>query len=160
MTLRRAAVAAAALGAALAWAQPKTAPAPAPAAKAKPATQPMKGRVKEGQYELVRENDLTEVPGVPPNAQKGREKREVCLTKADIERGVEPSPGCSVKKVSESKAAVAIAMACTDGTTTDLAMAFKPGGYTSDITSRGLQDGKPFTSRFHSEAKYLGPCKK
>ena len=31
-------------------------------------------------------------------------------------------------------------------------------GYGTEMKTTGKQDGKPFTSIFRSQAKYLGPC--
>ena len=138
-------------------------PAQKPGAEpAKPAAaagaQPLKGRVKEGLYEVVREHEITGIPGIPKEAQKGSERRTHCMKKDDIERAVQPGQGCSVKGVKQSPTKVSIAMACADGTTTDLDMTFNPAGYTTDMRTKGMQDGKPFTSRFRSTAKFLGAC--
>ena len=172
MMPRRLLLAAALAGTAVAWAQPKPAapaapPAPAgakaaPAAPAAPvpgtAPQPLKGRIKEGLYELTRTIDLSGVSGVPAKDQKGSETRRQCLGKADLEQPMQAGPGCAVKSTKESPAAVEILMQCSDGTATDMRMTFDAAGYGSEMKTTGQQDGKPFVSLFRMKAKYVGPC--
>ena len=121
---------------------------------------PLKGKVKEGLYEMKTEHDLSGVPGVPKEAQKGAETRQVCMTKQDTEKGIQAGKGCAVKSAKESAAGAQVRMECQDGTVTDMTIAVGGSGYTTEMKTTGKQDGKAFSSTFRSQAKYLGPCAK
>ena len=118
-----------------------------------------KGKVKEGLYEMKTEHDMSGVPGIPKEAQKGSQTRQRCISKEEIERGMQAGKDCQVKSLKDAGATSMLRMECIDGTATDMKMTFAPGGYTSEMTTSGKQDGKPFRSVFRSTAKYLGACK-
>lgn len=118
-----------------------------------------KGRVKAGLYEVVNEYDLTAVPEVPKEQAKGSEKRRRCMSEQDVARGVQPGKECEVRSYSATDAAAAMVMACKDGTTTELKYSFSAAGFASEARTTGKQqDGKPFTSLFRTQARYLGAC--
>jgi hypothetical protein len=117
-----------------------------------------KGKVKEGLYEVKSEADLSGVPGIPKEAAKRSETRQRCLTKQDVERGIEAGKDCEVKSYKPSAGGANIVMACKDGSSTDMKFAFGGNTFKSEMRTTGTQEGKSFVSVFRSEAKYVGPC--
>lgn len=117
-----------------------------------------KGKVKEGLYEVKSEADLTGVPGIPKEAAKRSETKQRCLTRQDVDRGIEAGRDCEVKSYKPSAAEASIVMACKDGSSTDMKFAFGGNTFTSEMRTTGTQEGKSFVSVFRSEAKHIGPC--
>jgi hypothetical protein len=117
-----------------------------------------KGKVVEGLYEVKSEIDLTGVPGVPREQQKSSESRNRCVTRQEIEQGVSAGGDCSVTKYTESAGGARILMACKDGKASDMKFTFSPEGFTSETSTTGKEDGKPFVSVFRTHARRLGPC--
>lgn len=117
-----------------------------------------KGKVKEGLYEVKSEADLSGVPGIPKEAAKRSETRQRCLTKQDVERGIEAGKDCEVKSYKPSAGGANIVMACKDGSSTDMKFAFGGNTFKSEMRTTGTQEGKSFVSVFRSEAKHVGPC--
>ena len=117
-----------------------------------------KGKVKEGLYEVKSEADLSGVPGIPKEAAKRSETRQRCLTKQDVERGIEAGKDCEVKSYKPSAGGANIVMACKDGSSTDMKFAFGGNTFKSEMRTTGKQEGKSFVSVFRSEAKHIGPC--
>jgi hypothetical protein len=117
-----------------------------------------KGKVKEGLYEVRSDADLSGVPGIPKEAAKRSETRQRCLTRQDVERGVEAGKECEVKSYKPSATAASVVMQCKDGSVTDMKFAFGSGTFSSEARTSGEQDGKAFVSVFRSEAKHIGPC--
>lgn len=131
----------------------------APAAWSQDMKDAFKGRMKEGLYQIRSDADLTAVPGMPKESARRSETRETCVTKADLERGIQAAKDCKVKSYKAEGKTVRFSSECTDGSRTDMRMTFSESGFVSETTSRGTHEGKPFVSRFRSEAKLLGPCK-
>ena len=142
----------AAVGAALA------ALAAADAAAQQSAKDVFKGKVREGYYEVRSETDLTGVPGLPKEQTKSSETRKRCVTKQEVERGVEPGKDCQVKSFKEAPGATNVVMACKDGSVTDMKFTFGGDTFNSEMRITGTQDGKPFVSVFRSQAKHVGAC--
>lgn len=117
-----------------------------------------KGKVKEGLYEVKSEADLSGVPGIPKEAAKRSETRQRCITKQDVERGIEAGKDCEVKSYKPSAGGANIVMACKDGSSTDMKFAFGGNTFKSEMRTTGTQEGKSFVSVFRSEAKHVGPC--
>lgn len=117
-----------------------------------------KGKVKEGLYEVKSEADLSGVPGIPKEAAKRSETRQRCLTKQDVERGIEAGKDCEVKSYKPSAGGADIVMTCKDGSSTDMKFAFGGNTFKSEMRTTGTQEGKSFVSVFRSEAKHVGPC--
>ena len=117
-----------------------------------------KGKVKEGLYEVKSEADLSGVPGIPKEAARRSETRQRCLTKQDVERGIEAGKDCEVKSYKPSAGGANIVMACKDGSSTDMKFAFGGNTFKSEMRTTGTQEGKSFVSVFRSEAKHVGPC--
>jgi hypothetical protein len=151
----RCALALACLASSFALAQAPT-PAPAPGA----GFAPFKGKMKEGLYELKSDHDMSGVPGVPKEHQKGSETKQRCMSKAEIERGINPGKGCKIASSKESGNDASVRMECQDGSVTEMSLTLNPNGYGSEMKATGKQDGKSFTSIFRSQARYLGPCPK
>ena len=130
-----------------------------PAASAPQTTKDLfKGKVKEGLYEVKTEADLSGVPGIPKEAAKRLETKQRCLTKQDVDRGIEAGKDCEVKAYKQSAGGANIVMACKDGSSTDMKFAFRGGNFTSEMRTTGKQEGKSFVSVFRSEARHIGPC--
>ena len=130
-----------------------------PAAAAPQTTQDLfKGKVKEGLYEVKSETDLSGVPGIPREAAKRSETRQRCLTKQDVDRGIEAGKDCEVKSYKPSAGGASIVMACKDGSSTDMKYAFAGNTLKSEMRTTGTQEGKSFVSMFRSEATRIGPC--
>jgi hypothetical protein len=121
---------------------------------------PLKGKVKEGLYEMKTDHDLTGVPGVPKEAAKGSETRQVCMTKQDTDKGIQAGKDCAIKSAKEGGGGAQVRMECKDGSVTDMNIAVTGSGYTTEMKTTGKQDGKAFSSHFKSTARYLGPCPK
>jgi hypothetical protein len=117
-----------------------------------------KGKVKEGLYEVKSEADLSGVPGIPKEAAKRSETKQRCLTRQDVDRGIEAGRDCEVRNYRESPGGANLVMACKDGSSTDMKFAFGGGTFTSEMRTTGKQEGKSFVSVFRSEAKHIGPC--
>ena len=117
-----------------------------------------KGKVKEGLYEVKSEADLSGVPGIPREAAQRSETKQRCLTRKDVDRGIEAGKDCEVKNYTESPGGANLVMACKDGSSTDMKFAFGGNTFTSEMRTTGKQEGKSFVSVFRSEAKHLGPC--
>lgn len=117
-----------------------------------------KGKVREGLYEVKSEADLTGVPGIPKEAAKRSETKQRCLTRQDVDRGIEAGKDCEVKSYKPSAAGASIVMACKDGSSTDMKFAFGGDTFKSETRTTGTQEGKSFVSVFRSEAKLIGPC--
>lgn len=133
--------------------------AAAPAAAAPQTSKDLfKGKVKEGLYEVKSEADLSGVPGIPKEAAKRSETKQRCLTKQDVDRGVEAGKDCEVKHYKPSAEGANLVMACKDGSSTDMKFAFGGNTFKSEMRTTGTQEGKTFVSVFRSEAKHLGPC--
>lgn len=152
-TRARLAIAAFGLAAAVAAAQ---APAPAPAPGEGFA--PFKGKVKDGLYEMKTDHDMSGVPGVPKEHQKGSETKQRCVSKEELDRGIRAGRGCKVTSSKDSGNTATIRMECQDGAVTEMNLALNPGGYSTEMKTTGKQDGKAFSSTFRSAARYLGPC--
>ena len=119
-----------------------------------------KGKVREGLYELRNEADLSAVPGLPKEAAKKTEVRQVCLGKADIERGAEPGPDCRVTSYRPGDRAAHVVMECKDGTKTDMKYSFAADGFSSEFRTTGKEAGKDFTAIYRRQARYVGACPK
>ena len=117
-----------------------------------------KGKVREGLYEVKSEADLTGVPGMAKEAAKPSETKRRCMTRQEIERGVEAGKDCSVTSYKESPGAATIAMKCKDGSATDMKFTFGADTFTSELRTSGKDEGKPFVSIFRTSAKYVGAC--
>ena len=117
-----------------------------------------KGKVKEGLYEVKSEADLSGVPGIPKEAAKRSETKQRCLTRQDVDRGIEAGKDCEVKEYKPSASGANLVMACKDGSSTDMKFAFGGDGFKSEMRTTGTQEGKSFVSVFRSEAKHIGPC--
>ena len=118
-----------------------------------------KGKVREGLYEVKSEADLSGVPGLPKEQQAKRsETRQRCMSKAEIDRGVEAGKDCSVASYKSSANAANIVMNCKDGSTTDMKFTFAADAFTSELKTAGKDEGKPFVSIFRTNAKYVGAC--
>lgn len=118
----------------------------------------LKGKMREGLYEVKSDVDLSGVPGIPKEAATRSETRQRCLGKKDIERGVEPGKDCKVKSSKGTETGAVVVMECRDGSVTEARFSFAPAGFVSEMRTSGKQDGKPFVSVFRSQAKYLGAC--
>lgn len=117
-----------------------------------------KGKVREGLYEVKGEADLTGVPGIAKDAARTSETRKRCMTKAEIERGVEAGKDCTVTSYKDSGSAANIVMTCKDGASTEMKFTFAADAFTSELRTAGKDDGKPFVSIFKTSAKYVGAC--
>lgn len=117
-----------------------------------------RGKVKEGLYEVKSEADLSGVPGIPKEASKRAETRQRCLTRQDVDRGIEAGKDCEVKSYRQSASEASLVMQCSDGTSTDMKFAFNAGTFKSEMKTAGKHEGKAFVSLFRSEAKHIGPC--
>lgn len=130
-----------------------------PAAAAPQTTKDLfKGKVKEGLYEVKSEADLSGVPGIPKEAAKRSETKQRCLTKQDVDRGIEAGKDCEVKSYKPSPGGANIVMACKDGSSTGMKFVFGGNTFKSEMRTTGTQEGKSFVSVFRSEAKHIGPC--
>ena len=132
--------------------------APAPAPVPGEGFAPFKGKVKEGLYELKTDHDMSGVPGVPKEHQKGSETKQRCVSQEELDRGIRAGRGCKVASSKESGGTATVRMECQDGTVTDMNLALNSGGYSTELKTTGKQDGKAFSSTFRSNARYLGPC--
>ena len=133
--------------------------AAAPAAAAPQSARDLfKGKVKEGLYEVKSEADLSGVPGIPKEAAKRSETKQRCLTKQDVDRGIDGGNDCEVKSYKPAAGGANIVMACKDGSSTDMKFAFGGNTFKSEMRTTGTQEGKSFVSVFRSEAKHVGPC--
>ena len=110
-----------------------------------------KGKVKEGLYEVKSEADLSGVPGIPKEAAKRSETKQRCLTRQDIDRGIEAGKDCEVKDYRQSAGGANIVMACKDGSSTDMKFAFGGDTFSSETRTTGTHEGKSFVSLFRSE---------
>ena len=117
-----------------------------------------KGKVKEGLYEVKSEADLSGVPGIPKEQMKSSETRRRCVTRQEVERGVEPGKDCKVKSYKESGPGTTVVMECQDGAVTEMKFAFAGDGFSSEMRTQGTDNGKPFVSVFRSQAKHVGAC--
>lgn len=169
--MRRAALFAAMCAAALTAAaqQPPSPPSPptkpAPPAKAIPAKpanpqarDAFKGRLEPGLYEVTVEADMSQIPGVPKEKARQSQKVHQCMTREDIDRGMQDDPNCPMKAFAAAGDRISVSAACKDGNAVDSKLTFVPGGYTVDIQVRGKEAGKPFTFTQKVTSKRVGPC--
>ena len=157
--------AAALLASGAAWSQAKDAKArDAKPQDAKPASDatftPFKGKLKDGLYEIKTDHDMTGVPGIPKEHAIGSETKQKCVSREELDRGVRAGKGCKIASANESGNNATVRMECQDGAVTEMKMALTTGGYTTVMNTSGKQDGKPFSSSFKAQTRYLGPCPK
>jgi hypothetical protein len=128
-------------------------------AKAAPSPKDLfQGKIREGQYEVASEADLTGVPGIAKEAARPSEVKRRCMRKEEVARGVEPGKDCQVKTFKDSGSSAQVVMACKDGSSSDMKFTFGKDSFASDIKTTGVDEGKPFTSIFKTKATYIGPC--
>ena len=144
--------------------QPPAKPAPAAKAPAAPAANfqgkdAFKGRLKPGLYEMVVESDMSNMPGFPKDKAKQTEKRQQCITQADVDRGIENDPNCPTTAYAVSGNQISMSAACKDGAKLESKMVFSSTGYTAEMKVSGKQEGKDVGSTHKMTTKYVGPCK-
>jgi hypothetical protein len=119
----------------------------------------MKSQVKPGLYEQKTMADLTQMPGVPKGQEKNVETKQRCITQAEVDKGIQVAPGCTLKNQNVTGTTVEFTSTCRDGATHEMKIATNAGGFTADMKMAGNRDGTPFAMTLHSESRYLGPCK-
>ena len=126
-----------------------------------------KGKVKEGMYEYKMEMDMGQVPGMPPGMGKQTHTSQHCVTKQDIEKGMNKGrdgkapENCEVKNFKMSGNTASYTMVCKGGPdmTADNVITFRDGGYSMDMKMAMTREGQVMNMKQHMEGKYLGPCK-
>lgn len=115
--------------------------------------------IKPGLYKQTAVHEMKGM-GVPKEQEKGTETIERCVTKAEVDKGLEMRGDCTVKKEEVTASAIHMVAQCKDGSMNEVRMAQMPGGYNMEMKSAGKgPDGKPFSMNMKLEAKYIGPCK-
>ena len=121
----------------------------------------MKGRMKEGLYEVKME---MEMPGMPAGMGKQSMTMQNCVTAKDIETGAiarpkEQKPGdCELKDFKMSGSTATYTTVCKD-MTADTKMTFRDGGYTMDTKVAMKQGDQTMNMTQKMEGRYVGPCK-
>ena len=117
-----------------------------------------KGKLKPGLYEMIVETDMTGMPGVPNDKAENTEKRQKCITQAEIDKGIEDDPNCPATSYSASGNTINIASTCKDGARLDMKMVMGSNGYTAEMKVNAKHEGKSFGSTHKMTTKYIGPC--
>lgn len=118
----------------------------------------LKGKVREGYYDVRNDSDLSNVPSIPKEQAKSSSTRKVCWTRKELDRGVTTAQGCSIRSFKPAANGATMVSACKDGSTTEMKWAFSPAGYTADMKTVNQEGGKTITTSFRTEAKFIGPC--
>ena len=125
----------------------------------------LKGKMKEGLYEVKME---MEMPGMPAGMGKQSMTMQNCVTAKDIEQGqVGKAPNqapsdCEVKDFKMSGNTATYKTVCKGQTqmTADTSMTFRGDGYTMNTKVAMNQGGQTMNMTQKMEGRYLGPCKK
>ena len=121
----------------------------------------MKGKMKEGNYEVKME---MEMPGMPQGMGKQAMTFQNCVSNKDIEAGqvgkADPkmAKDCEMKDFKMSGNTASYKMVCKGANpmTADTTINFRNDGYTM-VMNTAMQG---MTMKQTMDARYLGPCKK
>lgn len=127
--------------------------------------QDMKGKMKEGLYEVKLD---MEMPGMPAGMGKQSMTMQNCVTAKDLESGrigqrPDEKPGdCEVKDFKMSGNTATYKTVCKGQTqmTADTSMTFRGDGYTMNTKVAMNQGGQVMNMTQKMEGRYIGPCKK
>ena len=125
----------------------------------------LKGKMKEGLYEVKME---MEMPGMPAGMGKQSMTMQNCVTSKDIESGQvgkrpDEKPGnCEVKDFKMSGNTATYKTVCKGDMqmTADTHMTFRDNGYVMNTKVAMNQGGQTMNMTQKMEGRYLGACKK
>lgn len=129
----------------------------------------LKGKMKEGQYEIKMESEMSGMPGMPAGMGKQATTMQHCVTAKDIEGGKVGRPpekdgksDCEVKNFRMSGNTASYQMVCRGDMpmTGDTTMTFTDSGYTMNTKMAMNHGGQAMHVTQKMEGRYLGPCKK
>lgn len=126
---------------------------------------PLKGRIKEGRYEVRTETDMGNVPGVAPGAPRQVSTVPSCLKAQEIERGgftlgrKAMDPLCKVRDFRMAGDSATYSMACED-LESEVRLTLVADGYEMELKTTSIEDkGRSrYTTVQKLRARYLGPC--
>ena len=127
----------------------------------------MKGKMKEGLYEMKVEMDMSGIPGMPKGMGNRTTTATHCVTAKDIEDGAAMRPGkeaggdCEVKDFKMSGDTASYQMVCKGATqmTADAKMTFVSNGYDMDLKMNMNQGGQVMNMNQKIQSRRVGDCK-
>ena len=128
----------------------------------------MKGKVKEGLYEMKMEMDMSGIPGMPKGMGSRTTTMTHCVTAKDIDDGKVARPSgregggdCEIKDFKMSGNTASYQMVCKGASqmTADAKMTFMDNGYDMDMKMAMNQGGQVMNMNQKIQSRRIGDCK-